>query len=166
MKVVQDTKRAEFSIALGCLTALDSLYVWADLKLITSNLRSLADLEFMTLRGQHTLQCCPDWVALRALDLSRNWLTCMPSHLSALTSLTHLDVSRQRGLGFQLAAPADFLEHMPALRIINMMQYDAGKAQPQHTWSAKLLFNVTFAVEMIRRSACTDLKLSYLPFRG
>ena len=166
--MVVEAKRADFMSALGCLTALVSLAFSVDIELTTSSLGGLSNLTILELhsRAQHTLKCCSGWGALQHLCLSFCWLKCMPRCLSALTSLTQLDVSRQGGRRFQLLAPLDFLQHMPALRIVNLVQCDCWPRDhvAQHMWSTDSLFYLTVAEETnCRSSAHQKVKLLYLP---
>ena len=76
-----------------------------------------------------------------------NQLKGVPSTLSHLTRLSHLDLSLQ-SLKFQLREPLAFLSAMPRLVLLALQPQPLG-----HEWDLLSVFHIAQALEVARRGA-------------
>ena len=91
------------------------------------------------------------WTRLEGLSLDSNRLTALPGNLAALRALTRLDVSQQQGNECQLSEPLDFLQSMPALQKLFLLQDEDGSlvTHARHEWNATSLCYLMEAEQMI-----------------
>lgn len=96
----------------------------------------------------------PDtWARLQRLNLSCNKMTRLPEDLSALTSLSHLDLSYQQA-DLQITEPMQFLTQMQNLRFVRLIE-----GEGRH-WSAGSQFAFMQAQMMIDGTPGCDVKLA------
>ena len=119
-----DAGRESFCKALGGLTQLTKLSIsshrW---DMNTLSLSRLRKLKVLSLSCQLVaVSVCRSWTSLQSLDLSWNLLHAIPdpANLTALSSLTHLDLSAQYDGSLQVGEPMDFLGSMPQLQVLDL----------------------------------------------
>ena len=120
-----------------------------------SALHGLTRLRALSLRNNITrFVPGPGWRHLESLDLQANRLEGVPD-LSGLTALTSVYLGDQT-LGFQVKRPLQFLDDMPLLVKLDLMQ---GALHPG--WSQESLRHLAMAVQMSGGSGQGPLKISF-----
>lgn len=152
--LVPECSPAQFSLALGCLTRLQSLLIagcpWGMDPLALSKLTALTSLSMVNC-GLEIMHCSRAWQHLKCLQLFGNRLVCMPENLSCLSSLTHLDLSCQQLAHFQVTRPLlPLLIQMPFLRCVDLRQ-GFGLIPVPHHWSGTSIMFLVDAVEQLQQ---------------
>lgn len=148
---------AALGCALGRLTLLSSLHVaQSPLNVAMSALHSLKNLKSLTIAhtSMSAASCSNFWQSLTLLDLRGNDLTCMPSHLTVLSNLAHLDVSYQNEGYMRLPPEGEFqigesllplIRASPRLHRLRLSQHPSGRG-----WSGSSLFFLAQLAEAVK----------------
>ena len=161
-------RAADLSWIVSSLTKLTDLFICNRFPdgtdICIPALVRLSRLQSLQLQwGQHSFRCSSAWCLLRSLRLAYNCLSCMSANLTVLTALQELDVSRQT-VNFQVKGPLDFLDHMPALRVLNLKQMftsNSGRADSRHKWGSESSYYLIEAQQKLEKAACAELSLTY-----
>ena len=159
----------DFLQAVGGLSRLRELVLRMPEATEHIHLAALSGLSSMTKLDMGcnltAFECCSGWHSLQLLCLQHNCLSRMPGNLAALSALTKLDIGYQHQKRFQVTEPLDFLQSMPKLQVLQIIQTFMGYYHynvPPHRWSPTSVCFIAEAQQEIQDSLASRPQIIYL----